>query len=33
VARVNDNATYSFGIEVRGKDIIASLPSARFTAA
>jgi len=32
VTRVNTNARYSFDIEVRGNDIIVSLPSARFTA-
>jgi hypothetical protein len=29
---VNTQPTYRFEIEVRGKDIIVSLPSARFTA-
>lgn len=32
VTRVNTNATYRLDVEVRGKDIIVSLPSARFTA-
>jgi hypothetical protein len=32
VARVNTTPAYRFDIEVRGKDIIVSLPSARFTA-
>jgi hypothetical protein len=32
VPRVNPNATYTFDVEVRGHDIIVSLPSARFTA-
>ena len=32
VARVNTTPTYRFDIEVRGKDIIVSLPSVRFTA-
>lgn len=32
MTRVNTNARYSFDIEVRGNDIIVSLPSARFTA-
>jgi hypothetical protein len=32
VARVSTNATYMLEIEVKGSDIIVSLPSARFTA-